>query len=138
MSTPSTLVRSNRINKPQAPLYVKLWLHRIQIDNVTASEFQSGPFTPAYNHPNDSVFCYHIAPLFFSLLTNPSYPFFDGNQEVVRATLKNILVDRKQALLSCLRISLASSSLDSGVTHLHDPAGRFRTILIGYRTLSAR
>ena len=51
-------------------------------------------------------------PLFFSLLTNPSYPFFDGNQEVVRATLKNILVVRKQKL-SLILLSLQGRILIS-------------------------
>jgi hypothetical protein len=72
---------------------------------------------------------YRSSPVLFCGSTS-HIRFFDANQEVVRATSKNILVDRTQGLLSCLGISLASSSLDSGGNYLYHPAGRFRTILI--------
>jgi hypothetical protein len=35
------------------------------------------------------------------MLTDPSYPFFDGNHEIGRVTSKNIVVDQNQGRPSC-------------------------------------
>lgn len=57
--------------------------------------------------------------------------FFDDNQEVVRATSKNILVVQKRRSYS--RTFSASSTIHSGGTHQHHPAKRFHAIFVRAR-----